>query len=70
MKFFSNFFKRSTEKSFVPDIDTEFSIPNNQKSLAVALLNGGIAKAKANDYLGAIEDFTKALEINPTDATI
>ena len=27
----------------------------------------GMAKAKVNDYKGAIVDFTKALEINPKD---
>jgi len=31
-----------------------------------AYYNRGIAKANLGDYMGAIQDFNKAIELNPT----
>lgn len=35
-----------------------------------AFLNSGKAKVRANDYKGAIVDFTKGIEINPKDMNL
>lgn len=62
LNFLSNLFKKSTSESF--DKNKDITTSNDLKASEV-LIEKGKAKANQKDYSGAINDFSKAIELDP-----